>query len=30
MLPKTIQDESVLWIIGDGDERKNLVQQALK
>ena len=28
MLPKKTQEESILWIIGDGDERSYLVNQA--
>ncbi|MBQ0725253.1 MAG: glycosyltransferase [Cycloclasticus sp.] len=28
MLPKKTQDESTLWIVGDGDERKSLEHQA--
>ena len=27
-LPKKTQDESILWIVGDGDERKSLEHQA--
>lgn len=28
MLPKKTQNESILWIVGDGDERKNIEYQA--